>query len=88
MDIGDIIQIMANSFFGGDTSIAGIVVYIAVIGIVFSIFRKITVALVVALPVTIIFNTMGILSQDVMIMRIIVTVLALAMTARGIFTDE
>lgn len=88
MDIGDIIQIMANSFFGGDTSIAGIVVYIAVIGIVFSIFRKITVALVVALPVTIIFNTMGILSQDVMIMLIIVTVLALAMTARGIFTDE
>lgn len=88
MDIGDIIQIMANSFFGGDTSIAGIVIYVAVIGIVFSIFRKITVALVVALPVTIIFNTMGILSQDVMIMLIIVTVLALAMTARGIFTDE
>ena len=87
MDMGNIIQMIANSFFGGDTTIAGIIIYIAVIGIVFSIFRKMAVALIVALPITIIFNTMGILSQDVMILLIIVIVLALAVTARGAFTD-
>ena len=53
--------------------------------IVFS--KKLSTALIVALPVTYVFSLLGVLSQDLMILLIIVTVLGLAYTTRDVWRD-
>ena len=87
MQISEIVNVVANGFFGGDIVLAGIVFYIVTLGIVFALFRNMMISLVLALPITIVFNSLGMISQEVMIILIVVTVLALAMMARKTYSD-
>lgn len=75
----DLIDMIAQAFFQGNTQIAGIVVFTAALAIIFLIFaqRNITIGLILTLPTTLIFSMMGILPEILTILVVIVTLLAL-----------
>lgn len=87
MDLNGLIEVLADTFFGGDVTIAGIVIYTAVLMVVLALTRKAFITLLIALPVTFVFTSLNILSHEMMIMMIIVVVLGLAYTSRGVWRD-
>ena len=76
------IQSVLAGFFDGDTTIAGIVMFVVILGAVFAIFRTATSVLVVMIPTALILSLLGVVSTDVLVILIIVAVLGLAMLAR------
>lgn len=87
LSIYDIQELVSTGFFDGDMQIAGIVMYILVLVAIFALSRKTTQTLIISLPVTLVFSIIGVLSTDVMILLIIVTVLGLAATAQKVWRD-
>lgn len=87
MDVKELMDIIGNTFFGGDAQIAGIVVFSIIVLVILALTRRAFITLVIVLPVTFIFTSLGVLPQDLMILLIIVAVLGLAMTARGIWRE-
>lgn len=85
--LNDLQTIIAGSFFDGNSVIAGVLIYCAVLAVVFATTKKPTYALIIALPVTYVFSLLGILTNDIMILLIIVTVLGLAYTTRDVWRD-
>ena len=79
----DFQELVSSSFFEGDMNLAGMVMYVVVLLILFALTRKTQQTLIISIPVTLIFTTFGVLSVDLMVLLIIVTVLALAFTARN-----
>lgn len=84
LQFSDIQSILADVMFGGNTTIAGLIMFTIVLGILFALVRNLTATLIVSLPITLVFSTMGIISGDMMILIIIITVLGLAMVSRGV----
>lgn len=85
----DIQNIIADSFFNGDLTIAGLVMFSTVLAVLFVIFKgNVFTALLMALPVTLIFSLMGVLSTDMTILLIIITVLGLAINTTSIFDGK
>ena len=82
LNFSDFQEIFATSFLDGDLAIAGILIYAAVMIIIFAATRNTTHSLLISLPITLVFSMLGILSTDVMILLIIVTVLGLAVSAK------
>lgn len=80
-------SLLGDSFFGGDAVIAGIVIYTVTLLIILVMTKKLTTGLIVALPVTYVFSLLGILSQELMILLIVITVLGLAYTTRDVWRD-
>lgn len=83
LQITDIQTMLAENFFAGNTVIAGLVIFVAVLMVIFSISKNLLASFLIALPVILIFSTLGIISGDMMILLIIVTVLGLAITAKS-----
>lgn len=83
LDLNDFLDILATSFLDGNVAIAGILIYIAALIVIFALSRNVMNTLLISLPVTLVFSMLGILSTDVMLLMIIVTVLGLAYTARN-----
>lgn len=83
----DIQELVSTGFFDGDMQIAGIVMYVLVLVAIFALSRKTTQTLIISLPVTLVFSILGVLSTDVMVLLIIVTVLGLAATAQKVWRD-
>ena len=88
LDLSDITQILANSFFSGNTDIAGMVIFTITLAIVFIFVKRAFAALVISLPLAFIFSALGIVSQELMILMVIVAVLGLAFTSRKIWSDD
>lgn len=61
--------------------------YILVLVAIFALSRKTTQTLIIAIPVTLVFSALGVLSIDLMVLLIIMTVLGLAFTARNVWRD-
>ena len=87
LSIFDIQELVSTGFFDGNMQIAGIVMYILVLVAIFALTRKTTQTLILALPVTLVFSVIGVLSTDLMILLIIVSVLGLAATAQKVWRD-
>lgn len=87
LSIFDIQDLVSTSFFGGDMQLAGLVMYSLVLIAVFALSRKTIHTLLISLPVTLIFATLGVLSTELMVLLILVAILGLAFTARGIWRD-
>lgn len=86
--LNELTDLLGNTFFDGNTAVGGIVIYILALAVVFVLSKKnITTALVLGLPMTLIFNMIGILSSDVMILMIIVTVLGLAYATKDVWRN-
>lgn len=82
MNFSDFQEIFATSFLDGDMAIAGILIYAAVMIIIFAATRNTTHSLLISLPITLVFSMLGVLSTDLMILLIIVAVLGLAVSAK------
>lgn len=88
LDLNDITQVLANSFFSGNTDIAGMVIFTIALAIVFIFVKKAFAALVISMPMAFIFSALGIVSQELMILLVIIAVLGLAFTSRKIWSDD
>ena len=78
-------SLLSDQFFNGNDMIAGIIIFTVVILCIFVLTKKSSIALIIALPVTYVFNLMGFIAQDLMILLIIVTVLGLAYTTKDVW---
>ena len=74
-------EILAETFFDNNMLIAGLMMYIIFLTLAFCITKNLTAVMVISIPVTLIFASMGILSGDLLIVMIIVTVVGLALVA-------
>lgn len=83
LGIQDIQDLLADGFLDGNMAIAGIIMYALALIAIFALSRNIFHTLLISLPVTLVFSMLGVLSSDLMILMIIVTVLGLAYTARN-----
>ena len=84
----DFQELLANSMFSGDLAIAGIIMYVAVLAIIFSIFYKsYHVALIISIPLTLVFSLLGVLPQEATVLMIVIAVLILAMGAKKTFGE-
>lgn len=88
LNLNDITQILADSFFSGNTDIAGMVIFTVALAIVFVFVKRVFAALVISMPMAFIFSALGIVSQELMILLVIVAVLGLAFTSRKIWSDD
>lgn len=82
ISLNDFTSILANSFFDGSMMVAGLVIFAAVMLVIFALVRSLKTVLIMMMPVTLIFSVLGIISTDMMILLIIVAVLGLATAAR------
>lgn len=87
IDIQTLIQVISDNLFGGDTTIGGILIMVMVMLVIVAIVRNVFATLVISLPVAFVFSTLKIIPQDLMILIIVVAVLGLAYTSRGIWRD-
>lgn len=83
LQFSDIQVLFADVMFGGNTTIAGLIMFAITLGIIFAVARNLTATLIISLPITLVYSTLNIISGDMMILIIIVTVLGLAMVSRG-----
>lgn len=87
MDITELLDVIGNTFFGGNSELAGVVVYSILIMVVLAITRRAFITLVVSLPITFVFSELKIIPTELMILLIIVAVLGMAYTSRNIWKD-
>ena len=80
----DLQGLIGDSFFGGDSGIAGVVMFAFVMAIIFAVFGRSNMAIPFALmlPTTLVFTAMNILPQELTILMVIVSVIGIAMTMR------
>jgi hypothetical protein len=72
--------------FNGNLTIAGLLMFSFIIGVLFALVKNVTAVLLITLPIILVFSSLGILSGDMIIILIIITVLGLAMSARGVLS--
>lgn len=88
LDLTDITQIVADNFTGGNIDIAGMLIFTVCLAIIFIFVRKAFAALVISLPMSFIFSSLGIVSQELMVLLVIVAVLGLAFVSRKVWSDD
>lgn len=74
-------EVLAETFFDNNMTIAGMMMYIIAIGIAFAVTKNVTAVVLISIPITLIFASVGVLTGDILIVMIIVIVIGLAMTA-------
>lgn len=87
--IDDLQQIIADTFLDGNLDLAGIALYILAILATFALTEQNSgfKSLIVGMAVTMFFSIMGVLSTELTILLIIVSVLGLAYTSRAVWRD-
>lgn len=76
-------DIVADSLFSGDTMVAGVVIFVVTLAVVFMLMkRNVFASLVIAIPVTFVYSMMGILSLDLTLILIVICVLGLATVSK------
>ena len=77
-------EIIGASFFGGNTEIGGLVVFVIILALIFGFTRNVFQTLVIALPVTFLFSGsgFGVLRTDLVLLLIVVIVLGLALSSK------
>lgn len=80
--------ILGDSLFGGDGTVAGIVIFAVTLAIIFVVLKKnVFASLLVTLPVSMIYSMVGVLSSDMMVIMIIVCVLGLVAVGKRTLGD-
>lgn len=88
LNLSDITQLIADNFTGGDVTIAGMLIFTVCLALVFIFVRNLSAALIISMPMAFIFSTLGIVSQDMMILLVIIAVLGLAFASRKAWSDD
>ena len=86
ISFNELIELIGNSFFDGSFEIAGVVVYIMAILGVLALTKEVFIALIVGMGITLLFSLMGVISTEIAILMIIVSVLGLAYTSRSVWS--
>lgn len=87
LNVNNIIKALADAVFAGNTAIAGIVVYAAILLVIFLLIREPLPVVLISIPVTLILRLLRVLDNDLTILLIIIAVLGLAMLARNMWRD-
>lgn len=74
-------EVLAGTFFDNNMVIAGLIMYMTFIAIAFYVTKNLMAVMLLSIPLTLIFASMGILNGDLLIVMIIVTVVGLALAA-------
>lgn len=80
----DIQRALADALFGGDTSIAGAVIFTGILILVFALFgrKNIVVPMMITLPVTMIGTLLGLVPTSLAIILALVCVIVIAAKGR------
>lgn len=81
----DFQEILGITFFDGNYEIAGIIMYVAVLALMFVFIKNKSNALILAMPITLVFTLLGILTSEVTILLIVVIALMLAFNSKKVF---
>lgn len=73
--------VLAGTFFDNNMVIAGLMMYMIFIAVAFYVTKNLMAVMLLSIPLTLIFASMGILNGDLLIVMIIVTVIGLALAA-------
>lgn len=85
----DIKTMIAVNFFDGNGDLAGIIMFMAVIGLILAVTKGNTFyALIMGMIASLFFSAVGIISTEITVLLIIVSVLGLAYTSKGIWADR
>lgn len=89
ISLEDLTQILGNGFFNGNVAVAGMCIFGVVMALVFTMFGKknLLAAFAVMLPLTVIFNTLGVLADALSILLVLIAVLGLAVTSKRELTQ-
>lgn len=85
IQLTDLFQIFADAFLGGNVLLAGLIALIAVLAITLSMTRSAFVMLLVAMPTTLVFSYMRVIPDEITIILLLVCIVGLAYSARGVF---
>ena len=84
----EIQEILADSFFDGSMEIAGIAIFIIAILAILGVTRNPFFALLTGMGVTLLFSVLGVLSTEITVLMIVVSVLGLAYTSRNVWDSR
>lgn len=77
------VDIVADSLFSGDVAVAGVVIFVVTMAVVFMLMkRNVFASLVLAIPVTFVYSMLGVLSMDLTLILIVICVLGLATVSK------
>ena len=89
LSFDDIRNMIAVNFLDGNGDLAGLVMYLGAIGLILAVTRGNTFyALIIGMVVTMFFSAVGVISTELTVLLIIVSVLGLAYTSKGIWADR
>ncbi len=77
--------IIADSFLGGNLSIAGMAIFAVVMLAVFVLIKDKQSAMIMMIPLTLIFSVLGILDTNLTVILIVIAVVSIAMKARKVW---
>lgn len=81
--LNQFVDIVADSVFAGNVAVAGVVIFVVTMAVVFMIMkRNVFASLVIAIPVTFVYSMLGVLSIDLTLILIVVCVLGLATVSK------
>lgn len=85
IQFSDFIQIVADSFFSGSLYVGGVVVLVTILAVIMAFSKKLTTTMVLGIPIIMIFAYLRVLPDEITLVMLIVIVLGLAYSARGVF---
>lgn len=85
IQFNDFIQIVADSFFDGSLYVGGVVVLVTLLALITAFTKKLTTTMVLGVPIIMIFAYLRVLPDEITLVMLIVIVLGLAYSARGVF---
>lgn len=85
MSASDMVDILADGLFDGNTTVAGLLMFSGVMLLVLLLIKKPDVSIIMMMPVSLIFGALGILNTDLMVILVAVSVLMLAYRTRDMW---
>lgn len=85
--LDDFQDILANTFLDGNMELAGVLMFIGAIALVFAVTEKTFLALIIGMGVVLFFSMLGVLSTEITVLMIVVSVLGLAYSSRNVWRD-
>lgn len=86
ISFNDLIGIIGDSFFGGSTEIAGVMVLIFFIAGIMAFSKKLQTTLVLSVPLIMVFSFMSLIPAEIGLVMLVVVSLAIALEARSAFS--
>lgn len=79
IDLNQFQDILADGLFSGNDVVAGLVIFIVTLAVIFVLLKQnVFASLVVAIPVAFVYSLLGLLGSDMLLLLIVICVLGLA----------